>query len=330
MAKAVEEARRAVEISPNAAMQRMNLSMFACYAGDFATGEREARQVEQLNPSYEKGYLTLAYAQLGQGQVAQATDTYHKLEKISPFGASLATVGLADVAVYQGRFSEAVVLLESAAKADLNAGKTEAAAEKFTALARAQLSWGHGDRAIAAADRALASSKKPNLQFLAARVLVGAGAGAKARVVAAALAAGVEAEPQTDAKLLAGELELKQGAARNAIQIFTDANHQLDTWIGRFDLGRAYLQAGLYTEADSEFDACLKRRGEALELYDAPTYGYVPPVYYFQGKVREGLKSAGFVESYRTYLNIRGAAGEDPLLKEVRSRVGDEKSLTGK
>jgi hypothetical protein len=42
----------------------------------------------------------------------------------------------------------------------------------------------------------------------------------------------------------------------------------LDTWIGRFELGRAYIEAGAFTEADSEFDQCLKRRGEAIELFD--------------------------------------------------------------
>jgi hypothetical protein len=38
--------------------------------------------------------------------------------------------------------------------------------------------------------------------------------------------------------------------------------------------------------------------------------------------VREGLGSAGAAESYRSYLNIRGKAGEDPLLADIRKRVG--------
>ncbi len=98
----------------------------------------------------------------------------------------------------------------------------------------------------------------------------------------------------------------------------------MDTWIGRFGLGRAYLDAGLFVEADSELDRCIKRQGEAMELFmtDMPTYSYLPLVYYYQGRVREGLKSPGFADSYRTYLRIRGAAGEDPLLGEVRRRAG--------
>jgi len=59
-----------------------------------------------------------------------------------------------------------------------------------------------------------------------------------------------------------------------------------------------------------------------LFLDEEPTYGYLPPVYYYQGRVREGLKSAGFAESYRGYLNIRGQSKEDPLLPEIRRRAG--------
>jgi hypothetical protein len=39
--------------------------------------------------------------------------------------------------------------------------------------------------------------------------------------------------------------------------------------------------------------------------------------------VREGLKSSGFAESYKKYLSIRGKAGEDPLLADVRRRAGE-------
>jgi hypothetical protein len=48
----------------------------------------------------------------------------------------------------------------------------------------------------------------------------------------------------------------------------------------------------------------------------------MPSVYYYQGRVREALGSAGFAESYRAYLGIRGDSKEDPLLPEVRRRAG--------
>ena len=317
MPKAVEEARRAVEIVPSA-MQRMNLSLYAAYAGDFQTAEREARKAQELNAGYDKSYLTLAYAQLGQGQLAQAEESYRKMEKISPLGASLARSGLGDTALYEGRFAEAVKILESgaAAREDLRVP------EKLVELAYTLLAMGQKNKSMDAAQRAVSGSEKVNIRFLAARVFAEAGEASRARSLSAGLAAELNLEPQVCAKLIEGELALQQKDPRKAIQIFADANRQLDTWIGRFDLGRAYLEAGLFTEADSEFDGCIRRRGEALELDDAPTYGYFPPVYYYQGRVREGLKSAGFADSYRTYLSIRGKAGEDPLLPEIHKRLG--------
>jgi len=105
--------------------------------------------------------------------------------------------------------------------------------------------------------------------------------------------------------------------------LLTEAKSLVDIWIVHLDLGRAYLDAGLFVEADSEFQRCLERRGEAMELFSdgMPTYSYIAPVYYYQGRVREGLKSPGAADSYRMYLSIRGKAGEDPLLPEVRHRL---------
>ena len=130
-------------------------------------------------------------------------------------------------------------------------------------------------------------------------------------------------ESQAYAKIIEGNIALKNGERPKAIAALTDATKLLDTWIGRFDLGRAYLDAGLLLEADSEFDRCLKRRGEAMALFldETPTFGYFPPVYYYLGRVRE-LNGAGFQESYRNYLNIRGKADEDPLLRDIQKRLG--------
>jgi tetratricopeptide (TPR) repeat protein len=160
--------------------------------------------------------------------------------------------------------------------------------------------------------------------LLAGLIFARSGEILKARALANGLLSEVQAEPQAYAKLILGEVALKTGNAREAITLFTDANNLLDTWMGRLQLGRAYLEAGAFAEADSEFDRCIKRRGEAILLFmdEAPSYGYFPPVYYYQGRVREGLKSSGFADSYRAYLDIRSKPGEDPLLAEVRHRVG--------
>jgi hypothetical protein len=122
----------------------------------------------------------------------------------------------------------------------------------------------------------------------------------------ASLSSQRSSEPQAYGKIVAGLIALKKKDANEGVKQITAANDLLDTWIGRFELGRAYLAAGAFTEADSEFDQCVKRRGEAIELFmdNVPTYAYFPPVYYYQGRVREGMKSEGFADFYKTYLSI--------------------------
>jgi hypothetical protein len=146
----------------------------------------------------------------------------------------------------------------------------------------------------------------------------------RSRALVAALASELQPESQAYAKILEGEAALHDKNPRLAIKVLTEANNLLDVWIGHFDLGRAYFEAGAFTQADSEFDRCIHRRGEALALFldEEPTYGYFPPVYYYQGRVREELKSDRYRDSYRTYLGIRGKSTEDPLAQELRRRVG--------
>ena len=320
--KAIEEVRRSLEVSPNNEL-RANLALYLAYTGDFSTAEQEARKVLQVNPSFETGYAALAYAQVGQSKLLDAINTNRELEKVSSFGQSMAAQGLADIALYEGRLADAARFLETGSAADLKAGRLDSAAADFTMLAQVQLMRKQKAAALAALDKALANSKTVSTRFAAARAYAAAGETAKARKLAEGLTTESQLEAPVYAKLIEGEAALAEKDPRRAIQVLNEASKQLDIWIGRFDLGRAYLDAGLFTEADSEFDRCIKRRGETLDLFDyVPTYSYLPEVYYYQGRVREGLKSPGFADSYNTYLSIRGKAGEDPLLAEIHRRLG--------
>src|SRR5437660_5955923 len=132
----------------------------------------------------------------------------------------------------------------------------------------------------------------------------------------------LEPDARAYAKLIQGELELKRGKAREAVALFIESQKIADTWLGRFDLGRAYLEAGAFAEADSELEACLKRRGEATAAFldEQPTYRLFPPLYYYIGRAQEGLKSPAANESYKTFLTLRQNADRDPLVTDARRR----------
>jgi serine/threonine protein kinase/tetratricopeptide (TPR) repeat protein len=321
MKRAVEEMRQVVKLVPKRAAFRDNLALYSNYAGDFQSGEKEARTIQEPD-AY--ALLALAFSQLGQGQSADAGDTYRQLAKVGTLGASFAASGLGDLATVEGRFAESARVLGEGAAQDLAAKNVDRAAAKFAAIAYAELQRGQRRAAIAASDAALRYSKIVKIRFLAARTYVEAGDIDKARPLMAGLGNELQAEPQAYAKIIEGAIALKNREARSAIKSLTEANTLFGTWIGHFDLGRAYLDAGAFTQADSEFESCIKRRGEALSLFldEEPTYGYFPLVHYYLGRVREGLQSAGAADSYAAYLAIRGQSKEDPLVPDIRQRVG--------
>jgi eukaryotic-like serine/threonine-protein kinase len=215
-------------------------------------------------------------------------------------------------------------ILDRGVAADLAGKNADNAAEKLAGISRLQLLRGQKGPAVAAATKALSLSQSVPVRLLAAQTLLEAGEPAQAQKLADGLASEVQPETRAYAEIIRGDLALQRGQKNEAIQMFTDANQLLDTWIGRFELGRAYLEAGKFVEADSEFDRCMKRRGEALEIFqdNVPTFAYFPPLYYYQGRGREGLKSSGFADSYRAYLGIRGKAREDPFVVDIHRRLG--------
>lgn len=322
--KALEAAQHAVAIVPKGVAQRLNLAFISSFAGDFAAGEREARAGLAINPSAAQGYLVLAEAQLGQGQIEKATESYRQLEKFGALDASTATAGLADLAAYQGKYAEAATILAKGATADVAAKNTDNAARKYAALGNIEEIQGKHAAAVSDIGKALANSQSAQIKFLAARTYVDAGELARAQKLATSLSSALTSESQAYGAIIQGMIALKRKDANGAIRQITAANNLLDTWIGRFDLGQAYLEAGAFTEADAQFDRCMKRRGEAMELFldNVPTYAYFPPVYYDEGRTREGMKSEGFADFYKSYLSIRGQSSDDPLVADIRHRIG--------
>ena len=322
--KALEAAQHAVEIVPKGVGQRLNLAFISSVAGDFATSEREARIALEISPSAAQGFLELAEAQLGQGEIEKAAESYHQLERFGSLGVSTAATGLADLDAYQGKYGEAARILAQGATADESAKMADNAARKYAALGNIEEIEGHQAAALSDIGKALANSQSVEIRFLAATTYVDAGDFAKAQKLATSLSSELTSEPQAYGKIIEGLIALKRKDSKEGVKQITDAVDLLDTWLGRFELGRAYLEAGAFTEADSEFDQCAKRRGEAIELFmdNVPTYAYFPPVYYYQGRVREGMKSEGFADFYRTYLSIRAQSSEDPLVPEIRHRIG--------
>ncbi|MGH9567376.1 MAG: tetratricopeptide repeat protein, partial [Candidatus Angelobacter sp.] len=181
---------------------------------------------------------------------------------------------------------------------------------------------GEKGQAAAAAGQALKLDPEENVQMAAGEVYIAAGDVAKAGKLALLLAARIEPDPQMYGQLLQGNVALKHGQIKEAIQDFDKAQKISNSWLGHLYLGEAYLQNASFTEADSELELCLKRRGEASAVFldDTPTFRMMPPAYYYLARAQEGLKSPAAAETYRAFLKMQpNGAGE--LITDARRRV---------
>ncbi|HEY5027794.1 MAG TPA: protein kinase [Candidatus Angelobacter sp.] len=322
MQKAMEQGRRAVDLSPKALLQRNNLALYSIYAGDYPAGAKAAQEVLQQNPAYADALGALAIAQTGESDLNGATATYQKLAVLSARGASMANIGLADIAELQGRNTEAVTLLEKGIAADLAVKESGGAAFKTIALGQAYLAQTDKKKALSAADSAVKLDPEPSVLMAAGELYVNAGDTGRAAKLVAQLSAKIEPEPQLYGALLQGSIALSRGQRMEAIQAFEKAQKISNSWLGHFYLGKAYLQNGSFTEADSEFELCLKRRGEASAVFldDVPTLRLVPPVYYFLARAQEGLKSPSAAETYRTFLKMQ-PNGSGELIADAHHRL---------
>jgi eukaryotic-like serine/threonine-protein kinase len=312
MSAALEEGRRAVAIYPNNLLQLNNVGLFAMYAGDFDTAIRESQRLLKLNPSFEKAYICLGLSQLAQGDEAGAAASYAKLATVSAWGASDSKVALADMYMYKGDTGLALTTI----------GKSEGAL-KTIMLGEAWLMKGQKAKALDAAELASQGTSDASLLYPAAMIFTAAGRSDKALQLSRKLKDSFEPDPQAYGKLIEGEVLLKATKVRDAIGSFQDAQKLADTWLGRYSLGRAYLAAELYPDADNEFDVCLRRRGEATAVFldDEPSLRYLPPVYYYQGRARQGLRSPGAAESYQKFLAIKSGDVIDPLVADAKRRL---------
>ena len=317
MGRALDLSQRPIALYPKNIIARNNAALYAMYAGDFDNAIKQAQTVLAMSPAYAKAYVAIALSQLGQNKVAAATETYNKLAGLSASGHSMANAGLADVALYEGANANAAALLKEGADRDRAEKRNDAAERKLATAAAATLD------ASVAAQVSAAGTHDEHALYTAAHAFIEAGKADRAAAIASELEGQLEAEAQHYGKLIEGEALLKGGQARAAIAKFEEAKRLADSWLVRFDRGRAYVDLGAFTEAEADFENCMRRRGEATAVFldDVPTFHYFPPVYYYLGRAQEGLHSPNAAESYKQFLAMKTKGDGDPLVADARRRV---------
>ena len=322
MTKAVDVSRKAIEIYPKNVVYRTNASLYALFAGDYDTSEREAQAVLAINPVYEDAFTILALCETAKGNFDKAAEHWHKVESLSAGGASSAAGGLADLALYRSDPEQALAALQKGIDGDVVGKSDDAAAKKYVIKAEAQLMLGNKADATKSVEQGVAMSKA-NVLFAAAHVYIVAGDYTRASALGAELSKQLGATPQAFGKLIEGDIQLGRGNARQAIQFYRESVRLVDSWLAHFDLARGYIAADAYTDASTELETCLRRRGEATDIYidEQQTFRYFPATYYYLGRALEGLKSSDAKDAYKNFLAMKVPSAHDPLVDDAKKRL---------
>ncbi|HSC06874.1 MAG TPA: tetratricopeptide repeat protein [Steroidobacteraceae bacterium] len=277
---ALAEGKRLLEMYPEDIQFRANYALYAMYASDLKAAVEESGKVLKADPTYYLAYLPVAMQAMTIPDSIAARRVYERAATQGDSGASLAAIGLADVALYEGKAADAEDILPSAIAKDQADSNEQGVASKRAALAKAYLLQGKRQQALDVL-RELTAKAATNAEWVPAALLYEElGEVAETKRIADRLRGDLQPQSRAYAKVLDGLLALRAKRAVEAVDALKTALGFADLWLVRYMLGEAYLAAGYPAEAKSEFEACVKRRGEVMALFldDTPTYRYYAPL----------------------------------------------------
>jgi tetratricopeptide (TPR) repeat protein len=324
--RASDEGKVLLELYPNSSLYRSNFALLATYSGEFAEADAAAQQLVTDDPDYAVSYLVIASAAMSRGDYDVARDAYIKMLTAtkSEYDESMGTFGLADIELYLGNFAKARDLASQGIEENLAAGNKAGAAAKLILVAESYLGQGNNQEAAKTARRAFEAGTRTSQKVSAALVAIAAGEPALAREVSESL--GKELQPQSRAYglMIEGALLRQEGERIASIDKLQAAVERADLWLIRYQLGRAYFDAGFFAAAGDEFRLCgADRQGEATAVFldDVPTYRYLAELPYWLGRSEESLGMTDAAkENYMKYVATRPNGG--PRVDDARQRAG--------
>ena len=260
------------------------------YAGNIEILRKEAQYVLDEDPDYYKAYMFMAVAELHSGNIEAAKSHYQRMSETGVQGQSLASIGLADIALFEGDATAAVNILRDSIETDLANNNERGAGTKRIALAEAHAALGDIAIALATIDE-LDVARGDGQLVPSASVNAANGRYDNALAIAESYRKQLSPTARAYAALIDGINAFHQGEYILAIDTLRAASESADLWIVRYYLARTYLAAGYPAEASAEFDACIERRGEAGNLFfdDVPTWRYTASLQEWKEKASSAI-----------------------------------------
>jgi len=311
---------RVAAMFPKNPLRQNNVALYAMYAGKFEEAIAGGKKAAELNKDYALAWVSQGLSSEALGKYDDAAAAYQHLSSINGWQAR-AALGTADIAMLRGKTADASAALEPLLTQKLPPLQM---ARVQNTLAAIRLSQGRTADAIKLAEDALKSSTDQIPRFEAGRIFAAASRLPRAKELAADLEKSLVPETQALGMTLRGETQLIEGDVRGSVATLQAASKIADTWMARYLLGRAYLLANSYEDADREFDMCERRKGEATAVYidDVPTWRMMAPLYYYTGIVRAELKRSTAADSLRTFVELKkGGDEKSSLVADAEKRL---------
>jgi eukaryotic-like serine/threonine-protein kinase len=273
-ARALELGLRLAGSHPTDLTAQHNASVYMLLAGDARGAAIQAKKVLTEFPHVSASTsIMLGTATALLGESAEARAAYQSVEPERP---ALASYALADLALYEGRLQDATVAAERCAELERSGHGEGQAGHVWGLLAEVDLLRGRKALAIAAADKASASTE-PWAHYAAGVTFAGAGEDNKLALLASSTHT-FGPDAALVAKLLGALVLRSQHKLAGSVTALEEARTLADSWVVHLELARSYLALGDRSAARKELDACVARRGEGALAYvtnDTPTLRYV-------------------------------------------------------
>jgi tetratricopeptide (TPR) repeat protein len=194
--------------------------------------------------------------------------------------------------MFEGRFDDAIALLQGGIGADEDQNNVRGQATKQVALAQAYLGLGSTGAALDLLD--LIEPKQGEGQLIpAAEIYAANGQHDKAFAIAEQYRQKL-GPARAYARLIDGINAIHQQEYIIAIEALRSALEYADLWIVRYYLGQAYIGAGRTAAAIAEFELCIERRTEAAGMFfdDVPTWRYTASLNQWKQKAVDSLRAS--------------------------------------
>lgn len=288
--RALAQSEELLKIYPHRVFYHANHAHYAMYAGKIDILRSEAQYVLEENPEYHKAYMFLATAELYDGNTDAAKAHYERMAETGVPGQSLANIGLADIALFEGEADAAINILNEGIEADRSNDNERGVGTKLVGLAMAEAARGDNERALAIIDE-LQATRGDGQLVPSALIYAGNGRFDSAFAIAENYRQQLSPTARAYAHLIDGVNAYHQDEYVLAIDSLRAAIENADLWIVRYYLALAYIGAGYPAEAVAELDSCIERRGEAGNLFfdDVPTWRYTASLQEWHEKASQGL-----------------------------------------